>query len=467
MSNKPRRGRSRTVALLLTLLVLLGGSFIYGYVCSAWKLPPYSLVRKASLRADRQAWVGDLENFIRENFAERRREPGRWWPADTPGAGNGLNADQQAARERLLALGYLSGYEESTGQENVTRFEPGAVHEGLNLFTSGHAQAAYLMDMRGQIIHEWTHDFFRVFPEHKGPRSGENIDFWRRAHLFENGDLLAIYEGFGLIKLDKDSNLIWANPLGFHHDLFLGKNGEIYTLTHKAKVIPTIHKYEPVLEDFITILDPDGNVVREVSLLEAFQRSSFASFLDKMPRSGDIFHTNTIEVLDGSNVERSPIFKKGNVLISVLGMNVVAIVDMDTESVVWGLSGQWKRQHQPTLLDNGHLLVFDNLGNRGMSKVVEIDPLTQQIVWLYEGTEENAFRSRTCGSNQRLANGNTLITESDRGRAFEVTPDKRIVWEYYNPARAGERDELVATLFEMVRLDSDFPTAWLEDKHVH
>jgi hypothetical protein len=41
-------------------------------------------------------------------------------------------------------------------------------------------------------------------------------------------------------------------------------------------------------------------------------------------------------------------------------------------------------------------------------------------------------------SAQRLPNGNTLITEGqggDRGRVFEVNPDKEIVWDYYMPLK--------------------------------
>jgi hypothetical protein len=33
-----------------------------------------------------------------------------------------------------------------------------------------------------------------------------------------------------------------------------------------------------------------------------------------------------------------------------------------------------------------------------------------------------------------LANGNTLVTEGPNGRIFEVTSDKKIVWEYIYPA---------------------------------
>jgi len=148
-------------------------------------------------------------------------------------------------------------------------------------------------------------------------------------------------------------------------------------------------------------------------------------------------------------------------LLSMREMNVIAILDVEQKSIVWALSGQWTRQHQPTMLDNGHLLLFDNRGHRGMSKVIELDPFTQEIAWAYEGTPENGFSSPSGGTSQRLANDNTLITESESGRAFEVTPDGRIVWEYHNLARAGENNELVANLCEVLRLERDVSRSWL------
>ena len=48
------------------------------------------------------------------------------------------------------------------------------------------------------------------------------------------------------------------------------------------------------------------------------------------------------------------------------------------------------------------------------------------------------------GCVDRLPNGNTLITETAKGHFLEVTPDKKVVWEYINPffvenARLGGR----------------------------
>ena len=56
-----------------------------------------------------------------------------------------------------------------------------------------------------------------------------------------------------------------------------------------------------------------------------------------------------------------------------------------------------------------------------------------------------------------------MISESDHGRAFEVTPDGEIVWEFHNPYRAGEDDRFVASLPELIRLPPDFPTDWLDE----
>jgi hypothetical protein len=46
-----------------------------------------------------------------------------------------------------------------------------------------------------------------------------------------------------------------------------------------------------------------------------------------------------------------------------------------------------------------------------------------------------------------MANGNTLITESDAARVFEVTAEGQIVWEYVNPSVDGVRPTLVKAEF--------------------
>lgn len=361
------------------------------------------------------------------------------------------------ASRRITAVPYLQGYRPAADRPTISRFDRLAASPGLNLLVSGHAAEAVLMDMDGRVLHRWKQPLRRLWPDLAADPEMAKLEYWRRAHLFPNGDLLAIYEGLGLVKLDSRSRVLWAVRGGMHHDLEIGAGGEIWVLDREGKVIPRIDPRAGVLEDMVTVVSPDGRVLRRISLLECFERSRWAGLLDRMPRSGDIFHTNTLEILDGRWAGRHPAFAAGNLLVSVLKLDAVAVVDPERREVVWAATGPWRRQHQPTFVAGGNLLLFDNLGaGQGRSRVLEVDPLSGRLVWSWGGAGTDLF-SKTLGSCQRLPNGNTLITESENGRALEVTRDGRVAWEFYSPYRAGEAGELVASLFELVRLAPEFP----------
>ena len=359
---------------------------------------------------------------------------------------------------KLMALGYLQGYYPAPEMMNVTINKKEHTYSGLNFYLSGHAPEALLIDMRGNIIHRWHYKNAEdVWPNMQKNKKGS---FWRRAYLYENGDVLAIYEGIGLIKIDKDSQLVWSysDQKKPHHDLEVAEDGNIYILTRERNKKPRINN-RPILEDFVTILNPEGRVKKHISLLVLLENSPYARLLNERMKKhrgsgGDIFHTNTIELFNGKLAETSPLFRKGNVMVSMLYLNSIFIIDIEDEKMVWALgSGMWERQHQPTLLGNGNILIFDNHFTGNSSQLIEFEPFSQEIVWYYRGNDKEKFFSRTCGSNQRLPNGNTLITETDFGRVFEVTRDKEIVWEFISPYRAGEQNELIATIPEMIRVD--------------
>ena len=53
----------------------------------------------------------------------------------------------------------------------------------------------------------------------------------------------------------------------------MGPEGEIYVLTRRARLMPRLHRSRPILEDFVTVLDPDGNELKSVSIVECFENS--------------------------------------------------------------------------------------------------------------------------------------------------------------------------------------------------
>jgi hypothetical protein len=394
------------------------------------------------------------KNIIRTD----KSNPGLWGLARTE-----KNEKDNEEYKKLMSLGYLQGYDQAPDFKNVTIFNKNKAFNGYNFYISGHAPEAILMDMQGKILHKWSYKIATdIWPNTQ--QDNDKAFFWRRAHLFENGDVLALYQDHGLIKIDKDSNLLWsyASDKKPHHDFEVTRDGKIYLLTQQKKHIHGIPEHLTALEDFITILTNEGVVLKHISIFELLEKSSYSGLInykdiiESAKGWGELFHTNTIEVFDGELEGKSPLFKKGNVMISVLWMDTIFIIDMEAEKMIWALgSGMWKKQHQPTLLTNGNILIFNNLFTNNSSRIMEFEPCTQQIVWDYKGDAKNKFFSRTCGSNQRLSNGNTLITETDTGRAFEVTRAREIVWEFFNPFRAGKKNELIATIPEMIRVSSD------------
>ena len=105
------------------------------------------------------------------------------------------------------------------------------------------------------------------------------------------------------------------------------------------------------------------------------------------------------------------------------------------------------------------MLLLDNKGgNRAepfredRSRVIEWDPRTRGTVWSYGGVEGQPLFTHWLGYVERLPNGNTLITESTRGRVLEVTSGGEIVWQYVSPNRSGEDGEFIATLMGAQRV---------------
>jgi hypothetical protein len=431
----------RAGAALLAAALLLGLGFAHGYI-TRWKKSFPDLLIRSWLVADRAAGASD--------------------PQASPTASPGGD-EAPAAMDAILTLGYAAGYVPARPLAGVVTHERGLVQPGFNLLLSGHAPEASLLDMDGEVVHSWRASFAEAWPARTTRLThGRRSLYWKRAHLFPNGDLIAMFERYGLVKLDRRSRILWRFEGPVHHDLDVDEQGRILTLLRRGRRIPWIEKDAPTIEDFVAVLDGAGRPLAEISILEALERSSYGNLLRArspaggiLHLKGDVLHTNTLSVLDGRHASRLGAFRKGNLLLALRSLDLVAVLDPSRREIVWGLTGLWIRPHEPVLLDSGRLLVFDNEGGSSQgtprSRALEVDPLSQEIEWSYAGPPD--FHSPICGLVQRLANGNTLITASTEGRVIEVTPAGRVAWEYLNPhSVVVDGRKRVATVFDMIRV---------------
>lgn len=359
--------------------------------------------------------------------------------------------------EALRGLGYNSGYQPRTTKSGVRVHRERSSWNGYNLYVSEHAPAAFLMDMEGNVLHRWSRRWSEVFTDERTDTlvgDPDNLDEWREVHLYPNGDLLALYSGHGMVMLDRESNLLWSRPNRAHHDVWIDESGEIYVPTLK----PTVFQMgrNPTrrlgIDDVIRVYDRTGRLKRQYSLLGAFRDSRYEGLLNfGKNHHQEFFHTNSVQVLPG-----------GHLLLSLRRLNAIVRLDTATRTITWALVGRTVKQHNARRLPGGHLTVFDNGWIRHQSRVLEIDPETRRIVWQYGTDNEHHFYTKCCGSAQRLPNGNTLITVTNEGRAFEVTRDGEVVWDFFSPHRIKDDGTRMAQLYRVYRYPHEIAEDWLD-----
>jgi outer membrane protein assembly factor BamB len=349
-----------------------------------------------------------------------------------------------------------------SGLFGVNHYDPEKCENGYTLFSPAYGYTEYLVDMRGLVVYQW-------------PVTHANV-----AEILPNGNLFVHNCGSWLEELDPDGNTVWRwdgddeLETNTHHDYYVDGNDIVFVGRITESVRPGV--YEADLEpkhmatDVVWKINRDGDVIwkfsfgdhiEEIAALAGLPlpipyRASKHAQGEAVPYgTADWAHTNTVEVLPETPLgRRDERFRAGNVMVSFRALDVIAIFDPVKDAIVWcyGL-GVIDGQHQPTMLPNGNILIFDNGTYRGHSIVLEIDPPTGEIVWKYEnGTD---FFSPFRSGAQRLTNGNTLITECDAGHLFEVTMEGEIVWDYWSPFVARGDNHLGKRIHRSTRYSAE------------
>ncbi|MBM4269427.1 MAG: hypothetical protein FJ144_22940 [Deltaproteobacteria bacterium] len=345
--------------------------------------------------------------------------------------------------EELEALGYLEKAEPSSRESGVKVHDTARVQPGMNVYCSSWSGEVRLFTNEGEIRKN-------VRLEHDGVGGGCHVEpFGPDALIAVSRPDVSVFDLRGKVR--------WASDADHHHDVAQGPDEELYTLTARAGSLRRGPDLWPILDHAITALDEVGRPRDRLVFSEVFADRVDGRRLSRMlrakkqtgsfesrgyVRASDVFHPNSIQVL------KQPLSggKAGDVLLCIRELDLVAIVDLEEKRVVWEWGpGELDAPHHATILENGHILVFDNGRRRRWSRVVEIDPASKRIVWQYRA---DGFFSKLRGAAQRLPNGNTLITESTKGRAFEVTPAGDVVWEFFTPdvTDEGERRQMYRLL---------------------
>lgn len=339
-------------------------------------------------------------------------------------------------------------------QRVLNKFDPRAF-PGFTIIPQSGNEKVQLVNMIGETVHEWDFDA-------------------ARARLLPNCNLLVVHGSkWGLMRepwreLRKhvreyswDGELLWeyVSKSPAHHDVQRLANGN--TLFLHRTIVPQDKmgrlKNKELLDykirgDGLREVTPDGEVVWQWRMHEHFDLNQcgaescppISKAMRKRNKDYDWTHVNTSTLIPANQWydQGDTRFRPGNVMILARTWSQAIIIDRLTGEPVWRYHGDYKggvsggheaHMIEPGLPGAGNILIFDNGRDDGASYALEVNPVTEELVWVYDVGPE--FYSDVAGTLQRLPNGNTLISEDVRGRTFEVTPEKEIVWEVQNPFR--------------------------------
>lgn len=307
----------------------------------------------------------------------------------------------------------------------------------------------FLMSPQGRVLREWKLSYSNVWPHPKhiaSPMPDTSINCVS-AYAYPNADVLVVFHaigdtpyGYGLARLDKDSNVIWSYSANAHHDVYVGESGLIYTLTQKFVDLPG-QSGKPVLLDYVNILSPEGQEQKNIPLMDAFKDTPYEALLTRKKKSDkgfDYTHVNSVMPLEEKWAGKFPMFTPGDMLLSLRNSDTLAVVNPESGKVVWAMQGPWRGQHHARFMENGHIMLFDNNGMAAegtpqRSRLLEIDPASGAIEWKFQGKGPSTFYTDWNGSEEIQPNGNILIIAGRSGRLLEINRDKELLWSYTLP----------------------------------
>ena len=394
---------------------------------------------------------------------------------------------RDAGIAQVVVLNFLTGnppwYMMDTDRsQSVTVHRPNAFSDGLTLvsgLTKEGNMEMKIITRDGEVVHRWLIDWFDNFwpdpyhlPKERIPRSRPATHI-HGIVIFPNGDLVFNLERLGLARVDLCGNVVWQLPYQTHHSVHLDETGNLWVSGEKQINEPssTLPNHRPPFLEF-TVLEvtAEGKIVQEISvphllIKNGLQGLLYLSATDNASTevSDDTLHLNDVETFPATL--NPGVFQRGDVLISLRNINAIIVFDPESLKIKYLSIGRVVRQHDPDFIDGNRISVFDNNNvapdfENPQSRIVILSAENDQVEVVYSGSGETPFYTSIMGRHQWLPNGNVLITESMKARAFEIDPKGELVWEYFNFA---DKERLVL-LDEAQRLPNSFTREFFRER---
>ncbi|HEV3009116.1 MAG TPA: hypothetical protein VGX52_08800 [Burkholderiales bacterium] len=419
---------------LLFVLVLCALSFGYGVATMQFEVFPYRLIKEAKLGWEAWASMDTQTRSFPKAF--ERFEP------------------QAAAAPHARRLS------EGAGEEHV--LVTGGPYQLLERCPKWGC-IAWISDRAGKVLHTWEVDLDELWRGLSGISGDVN-----RLSLYPVGmalgddrSLVVSFQGretypvhIGIIKLDRDGRILWKRFDRSHHWPAMDAAGRIYTpASSPVRDMKHVGASRVGIKcatgesgvDAIRILSPEGEPLREMPLIESFDRSGYAGLFYGIRDGCNPTHLNSIALASPAVAKAIPGAAAGDLLVSLRETSAVALLDGATAAVKYLVAGRSAAQHAAQFLPDGSVLALDNLGGErslGGTRVVRIDLVTGAARTVFpKGGEEGLLPVTTDSAGQISVSADgkrALVAVTHQGRVIEIDVESgRPLWVYENTHDIG------------------------------
>jgi outer membrane protein assembly factor BamB len=319
----------------------------------------------------------------------------------------------------------LIGWVAATGCDyvydiSISHYDPARACRGKTFLGSeGYPKALYSIDMTGNLL--WSFSDL------------ECEDFWD-FEVLDTGEILYLCTNEMTALFRPPGTILWKRWLAAsHHSVLMLPWENVLYLSHTyVRAGPW---EEQLISDVIREMNPaTGEIVWEWGLADHISPAEhYCPLCMEEVVAGeyrDWSHSNALHYYE----------QDSTILLNVRNLNTFLLLSYPSGDVLWACgdagtfgAGLFHHPHDPELLPNGNVLMFDNDEHGGhpvRSRALElaVDPVaeTAEVVWEWRDDE---LWAPILGDANRLPNGNTLVTHPWAARVIEVSPSGEKVWE--------------------------------------
>jgi hypothetical protein len=281
-------------------------------------------------------------------------------------------------------------------------------------------------------IYQWTPNIDELkrmkFKEHYAWQNTRKSDF-DISHPLISADGSLIFHSLVLnallIKIDKNSKILWVLNGNFHHSIEYDADRNIWigSFMRRSKFLNNFFKdYDDCSIDKIS---PDGKILYEKSVAEILVENGYRGLLlGSGAYEKDMLHLNDIQPA----LSDTKYWKRGDLLISVRNKSTVFLFRPSTNKILWLKTGPWLNQHDVDFVDStSGFRLLDGYNEEYVYDFKENSIKTPYSIFL----KKAMVSTSTAGRSDILSNGDIFIEETEKNRLLRGNI-KNTIWQYVN-----------------------------------